>query len=397
MRVAVAACLCGAVLACGKVSRGSGDDDDGTDDGSSMPDASMEGPDGDEDGITDDEDSCPAHANPAQENRDRRPIATATSIPFTFRPTPDEVATTGDEGMSGPLAIGFPFEFFGASYTQVLINSNGIVILAPNPVHEVDYFQAAAIPDPLWPNAVVAGFWADLDQNAGGQITWGRQGEAPERELVVEYTEVPHFGTEGRFPVTMQIVLRENGSHIEVHCKECPSNGMPHTQGIEDQLGLFGAALEGRSAINFAVREDGVLFETGLADPDDSGDACDLCPALWSPDQSDSDADGVGDACDSCPATANPDQADGDQDRVGDACDTCPSTFNEGNSDEDGDGPGDACDNCPDDANPDQNDTDRDGPGDACDNCPDIANPDQADADEDGVGDACEDTVPPPA
>jgi hypothetical protein len=149
-----------------------------------------------------------------------------------------------------------------------------------------------------------------------------------------------------------------------------------------------------------------------MCDPDDDNDGVpdgtDNCFLIPNPDQTDSDGDGVGDACepdgdndgvpddsDNCPAVPNPDQLDTDGDGFGDACD----------GDDDGDGVLDAEDNCPLTPNPDQADADADGVGDACDlgedtdadgvpdaqdNCPLTPNPDQADADADGVGDACD-------
>jgi hypothetical protein len=180
------------------------------------------------------------------------------------------------------------------------------------------------------------------------------------------------------------------------------------------------------------------------SDNDGVPDDLDNCPAVYNPDQVDTDLDGFGDACDddddqdgvpdagdNCPLVANPDQADADADGIGDACepdsdgdsvaddlDNCPAVYNPDQVDTDLDGFGDACDgdddedgvldagdNCPLVANPDQEDADEDGVGDACDlgedtdedgvpdaddNCPLVANPDQEDADEDGIGDACD-------
>jgi len=265
----------------------------------------------------------------------------------------------------------------------------------------VAYFIPAPVETPFVPNNIIAGFWGDLDQSVAGQITYDVQGVEPERELVVEYNAIPHYNPDapGQFPVTLQIVLRERESQIEFHCLSCPTNGGLHTQGIEDRLGRFGAALDGRSGLSFELTNDGVLFETDLSAADDVADACDSCPSLWTADQgNDRDRDEVGDACDNCLVVANPDQVDTDGDRVGDRCDFCPEVFDEGNSfsDSDVDLVSDACDNCFGMANAGQENADGDFYGDACDNCPGVANDDQLDNDNDGIGNPCDPTPDPP-
>jgi len=135
------------------------------------------------------------------------------------------------------------------------------------------------------------------------------------------------------------------------------------------------------SALNLDEGDNLVGLSLGFdADNDLVPNACDSCPSLSNPDQTDTDTDGVGNPCDNCSAIANSGQEDADFDGLGDACDT----------DDDDDSVPDASDNCPLVANFEQSDGDQDGAGDVCDTCPSLSDPAQLDGDDDGVGDACD-------
>ena len=113
-------------------------------------------------------------------------------------------------------------------------------------------------------------------------------------------------------------------------------------------------------------------------DLDKVGNACDP----------DIDGDSINNQIDNCPVRFNSDQEDltetqlgGAADGVGDACDLCPADFSPGNGDLDGDGIGDVCDR----------DIDGDGVANDDDNCRLDYNPDQFNPDRDLYGAACDD------
>jgi len=393
--------------------------------------------DDDNDTILDAADNCRLAANTDQLDSDGTGAgwATAEATAYNWRTSPSAGSYGNvDDAVSLAINIGFDVLFFGQRYNQLYIGSNGFITFLAG--QSAGCCSGQSLPSAGSPNGLVAAFWHDLYPGPGS-IWYGEIGTAPNREFVVEYRAVPHFG--GGNPVTAQIVLSENSNRIEVMCQTCTSDGGADTQGVEDPTGTAAAFVPGRSAASFAIANDGVLFLTGLLGGDGYGDVCDNCRFDLNPGQEDADSDGVGDLCDNCPAAANPGQEDINSNGLGDACDdadgdtvidvsdNCPLDPNTDQADADGDSIGDVCDNCPAASNPLQEDTDGDGIGDACDdsdgdtvldvndncrlvpntnqangdtdplgdacdNCPTVDNPLQQDTDGDGTGDACEDT-----
>ena len=197
-----------------------------------------------------------------------------------------------DDQVSAPIELGFEFPFFGALYDVVYVSSNGwLAFVRPASSH----LRGTGIPNPAAPNAIIAAWWEDLDPGEGGAITYGTVGVEPDRAFVLHFSEIQHFPNGS--PVTFQVVLHESGLS-EVFCVDCPSDGGPHSQGIESPDGQIGASLPGRVGADFDLARDGVAFSTDVGDADGIGDVCDVCPAEPDPDQADADGDGIGDACD---------------------------------------------------------------------------------------------------
>lgn len=393
--------------------------------------------DDDNDLIDDEDDNCPTASNYSQDDLDNGSDFAVESVPSSLRvPTYADqtaLAVEADDLYSEPLEIGFDFTFFGTSFDTFYVSPNGFVTF-DEPTSEYSPFAPLQLPSTAYPHSLIALYWADLNADpatyGGGAITYWTRGNAPDRELVVEWNNVPHAG-DGP-PVTGQIVLHETSNQIELICSDCVSiHGIRHTQGIQNSGGSVAFALPERNRALFDATVDEAATFTpvaagNLCDSDDDNDGIDdeidNCPYDCNSDQTDDNDNGVGDYCedhnsdDNCPLVLNPDQADADGDGVGDACDNCPDYANADQDDDDQDGVGEVCDvdldndgvindedGCPWDADNEQEDADGDGVGDACDNCPELYNSDQANADSedadevaygfDTVGDACDDDV----
>ncbi len=274
--------------------------------------------DGDMDGTGTACDNCPSFPNRNQQNADEIRM-TVEAIAFNPRAEPVRSAPLTDDFATNPIEMGFTFEFFGVRYTATRLGANGFLFFGVER-DALGCCSGQRLPDPAIPNNLIAGYWEDLDPNLGGLVLYGFDGRFPQREFVVHYKNVPHFP--GDIPVNFQIVLQESTNRIEIHCISCPSDGGAHTQGIEGPRGVQALVLEAaRNARDFSLEEDAVAFTTAIETFDAFGDACDVCPHLLDPDQTDRDGDRFGDPCDNCPGAPNPDQADADGDGLGDRCD----------------------------------------------------------------------------
>jgi uncharacterized repeat protein (TIGR01451 family) len=123
-------------------------------------------------------------------------------IDLRGRGTP--ITGLGDDTNVGPFPIGFPFTFYGRTFTTFRVSSNGWVSFDSA---STDYINRA-LPDPAAPRNLLAIWWDDLSFLSGGQALYWTDGVGT---LVISYLDVPLFGDSGG-PYTFQVILRADGS-----------------------------------------------------------------------------------------------------------------------------------------------------------------------------------------
>ncbi len=178
--------------------------------------------------------------------------AAATSMPL------------GDDQQSAAVDIGFPFTFYGETYEQIRIGSNGFVSFKSN---DLSGGFAGQCPLPMVgePDLAIYGFYQDLDpsEDTSGPIYFAAIGETPNQMFVATWDAVEVFQKEGSEsdPVTFQIVLFEDSNEAQVNILEAGElAGMPvwtdnTTVGIEGPGGSAGVGLcPGLLADEYAVR-----------------------------------------------------------------------------------------------------------------------------------------------
>jgi uncharacterized repeat protein (TIGR01451 family) len=134
------------------------------------------------------------------------------------------------------VPIGFTFNFNGVNYTNVWINSNGVLSFSAG----FNTWTNSALPNASPPNGVF-GYWDDIDVTAGGNITYGTVGTAPNREFIVSWNAVALYGIAyTTASCSFQIVLGEDQSvRLRYSSASIGCAGASATTGIQETATSF--------------------------------------------------------------------------------------------------------------------------------------------------------------
>ena len=188
---------------------------------------------------------CPGADKQLLANQMMSPPATGsayavTSIPYAPVTSPTGNGPVGDDATIS-TGIGFPFNFYGNSYTTVNISTNGNIHFGGA---NADY-TADAIPNINVLNNYIAAGWADLNSTSGTNITYGSTTVGALSAFVVSFNNVSFLGGGGA--VNAQIFLLSDNS-IQIHAGAMTNtNGYFMTMGIENAAGTSGVAAPGRN------------------------------------------------------------------------------------------------------------------------------------------------------
>lgn len=141
----------------------------------------------------------------------------------------------------GPYNIGFSFSFYGTTYNQFYVNSNGMVSFGAG------YSNAANAPIPTAavPNNFIAAFWDDLVVDDFGTIMYTTIGSSPNRKCIIQFRNMG-FYFNPVFMGTFYVILYETSNKIQVQYRlivdgvSAIAHGSSATVGIENSGGTAG-------------------------------------------------------------------------------------------------------------------------------------------------------------
>ncbi len=179
-------------------------------------------------------------------NAAQRRIEWAGVVPPAATETPSfgwRDATSGekldlwDDSCVGPLSLGFSFEFYGNTYSQIYVNSNGMVLFDECS----SSLGNTSIPSADSPNGFVAPLWDDLVPNNGGGVYYKTFGAAPNRYAVIEWYQVPCYNTDEQ--QTFEALLYEGSNRVVFQYSDMSGErgaGNSATVGAENHDGSAG-------------------------------------------------------------------------------------------------------------------------------------------------------------
>jgi len=147
----------------------------------------------------------------------------------------DVLFNTDDGGWI--VSIGFPFLFYGVSYTDLMAGTNGLIQME----HGSSYSsteESFPLPYDGDDNGLIAPWWCDLNPGTAGTLRVLREGTSPHRRLTIEWHGVPHYDQVGA--VTFQVSLYESTNEIIFRYQDTSFGNSDYDHGADASVGIEG-------------------------------------------------------------------------------------------------------------------------------------------------------------
>jgi gliding motility-associated-like protein len=206
---------------------------------------------------------------------------TYTTQQIPFAPLPwigtNAIPTNIDDCWSAPVQLPFKFCYFGQTYTQFVIGSNGQVSFdvvntqPPLQAGSNDWTIQTPAPNNVTEfNNCILACYSDLNPFVNGSITWQVFGVAPCRSMVINFTSIPLFSCPFSAPVaaadldSIQVVLHELTNIIDINIARKTSclgaNLDIAHQGIQNANGTVALMTPGRNGTTWTTNNDSRSF-----------------------------------------------------------------------------------------------------------------------------------------
>jgi gliding motility-associated-like protein len=177
-----------------------------------------------------------------------------------------------DDTWSPAIPLPFCFQFFGNTYSQLVIGSNGIVSFDATLANGYCQWPIGnAIPSNANPMNSIMAPWQDIDPSVGASsdVRYQTYGTYPCRQFVISWSNVPMYSVScsgnAALNATSQIVLHEATNIIDIYIQNKQTclawNGGYAIEGIQNATGTAAFVVPGRNfPTNWTATNDGKRF-----------------------------------------------------------------------------------------------------------------------------------------
>jgi hypothetical protein len=121
----------------------------------------------------------------------------------------DIINNLSDDTCVGPFSIGFDFPYYGATYNQLWVSSNGTIGFDSA---NLDSRLKTTLPTATTPNNMIAWLWDDLNpedaDNPGDHVYIHSDGQ----RMVIQFVNYPEYGAAAGEVITAEVILSIDGS-----------------------------------------------------------------------------------------------------------------------------------------------------------------------------------------
>lgn len=192
-----------------------------------------------------------------------------TSIPHQVYTAAVPVQFTFDDKYSDLIPLTFDFTYFGNTYNEVVIGTNGEITFNASLANgNSPWSFNTTIPNLNFPvkNAIL-GCYNDMNNNpqaGSGTITYSLVGSAPYRKFVVLFNNQPAFSCGNAAITTFQMILYETLNTVDVQIVQRQScttwNGGRAVTGLINNTGSIGITPPGRNTGPWTANQEGWRF-----------------------------------------------------------------------------------------------------------------------------------------
>jgi subtilisin-like proprotein convertase family protein len=150
------------------------------------------------------------------------------------------IGPTGDDSVVN-VPIGFDFPFYGNTYSNLFISSNGLVSFGSGSNEWIN----TPIPSLAAPNNAIYALWDDFNPEAGGHVYYRSLGSGPSQRFIVQWDRIPQFNTNDSN--TFQLVLYPTGRIDFRYGAISAFTNADATIGVENVLGTVAISIPASS------------------------------------------------------------------------------------------------------------------------------------------------------